>query len=475
MRGFKAWLLAPAVGLLVTILAIAIGLARSTDSGISKKVLEAILEHDYQQARSLLAPAVEAGREDARKLSGLLCVHYLTAQCRPQEAAALLVDTAEKGDPEAQYALALALIKQRPQQTDAALSWLEKAADGGHVVSLFILGKAGVAGDNPQAVKTGVKRLKEAADAGFAPAQFILAGAYESARGVERNPEKAVKWYRHAAESGHYMAQAHLAMMYELGQGVPANGKEALRWYLSAAESGLTFAQYGLGMLLMKGELVERDYYEGIHWLEKAAEAGHAGAQDALGRAYRDGVGVARSPEKALEWFIRSGEQGHVIAQHHAGLLFATNFYVRNDKAAADWFERAAKAGYGYSQIKIGDAYRFGEGRQKSLSLAQSWYGLATKNEDQEVAALARRRMHSAAADSLEVGLAMFGVGKSFPSAGEVFDAVIAGGIFEHVLYPNAAAPIDPDVQRAYDESERANREMIQRNTDMAITIMSNL
>jgi TPR repeat protein len=94
--------------------------------------------------------------------------------------------------------------------------------------------------------------------------------------------------------------------------------------------------------------VVEPDYYEGIHWLEQAAERGYAKAQDALGRAYFEGVGVRQDRAKALLWFRRAGEQGHLAAQNNAGLIYEHDFYLRNYELAAQWYEHAAKAGYGH-------------------------------------------------------------------------------------------------------------------------------
>jgi TPR repeat protein len=209
--------------------------------------------------------------------------------------------------------------------------------------------------------------------------------------------------------------------------------------------------------------------YDGVHWLEKAAKAGYAKAQDALGRAYHQGVGVRQDRKEALRWFRLAGEQGHPVAQTNAGVIYERDFYLCDYELAARWYERAAKAGYAPAMIHLGDLYQFGEGVPRSFTIAQSWYAVASKSDDPKIAGRARERMRAGMARSLELDVAVFCLGDRFPTPGQLFDAVIAAGIAEKVLYPDAGRAVDPDLQAAYDEIDRTNRAGQQRWNDLAM------
>jgi TPR repeat protein len=444
--------------LMVVVFVAACRSAQSQSSQLPQEVVIAIKNKDFRRAIELLEPAVKRGDAQARTLTGFLCVPELAGACQSHEAVSLLTPSAEKGNADAQYALAVALLSARPAQTEKALTWLEKAARAEHVLALFVLGQAEAASANPSVIKQGTLRVKRAAELGYAPAQFGLAVFHDGGTALNKSPEEAARWYRAAADQGHTVAQTRLGSLYERGLGVKTDIKLADRWYRAAAEAAYTEAQYSLGMMYMLGNVVQADYYEGTYWLEKAAEAGYAKAQDALGRAYFDGVGVRQDREKALLWFRRAGEQGHLAAQNNAGLIYEHDFYLQNYTLAAQWYQRAAAAGYEHAMINLGDLYRLGYGVPKSLSMAQSWYSMATKSKDPEMADRARKRMHAALSDSLDISMAAFGLGRRFPTPGELFDAIIGAGIVEIVLYPKAGRRADPDLQATIDEVDRINR-----------------
>ena len=77
--------------------------------------------------------------------------------------------------------------------------------------------------------------LKPAAAQGLAEAQFVLAFAYEAAKGTRRNTRSALKWYEAAADHGYGAAQTRLADLYEHGEIVERDYKEAYFWYAVAA------------------------------------------------------------------------------------------------------------------------------------------------------------------------------------------------------------------------------------------------
>ncbi len=63
-------------------------------------------------------------------------------------------------------------------------------------------------------------RLRIRAHLGGADSQILVGYAYETGKGVEKDPEKAVEWYRKAAAQGHPKAFGLLGEKYHLGVGV---------------------------------------------------------------------------------------------------------------------------------------------------------------------------------------------------------------------------------------------------------------
>lgn len=427
----------------------------------------------HREAMKLLEPVVAQGERDAEMMMGLLCETHANDSCSPERVIELLKPAAEAGNAAAQYGLALALKRSSPPDPQASASWLDRAAKGGNAQAQFLLGQRELASAADRTSKRGLAWLEKAAEQGLVSAMLSLATAYEAGRGATQDVRLAAQWYTKAAELGHAVAQTRLASMYEAGKGLPRDIGLAQKWYSAAAEPGYVQAQYALGRMHMAAEISEPDYYEGIYWLEKAAEAGFSKAQDALGRAHYQGFGVRRNPEEALQWFLRAAEQGLPVAQHNAAALYEKERLLMNLTRAVHWYKKAANSGFGPSMLHIGDMYRYGEGVPKSLTVAQSWYARAADHDDPAIAKRGRKAMHSAIGDSVGVGIATFGAGERFPTAGELFDAIISAGLATKVLYPNAGGPIDPSLQASFDEIDRQQRAAMQQFNDATITGLS--
>ena len=123
-----------------------------------------------------------------------------------ERAAVLFKRAAKKGDPRAQYSLAV----------------------------LYLRGE-GVDRNDEQAAKW----LRRAAKRGLAASQSLLGSLYSSGRGIDRNDAKAAEWYRAAADQGDRKGQIALAIMLHSGRGVARDDTEAYMWLLvSESNSG---------------------------------------------------------------------------------------------------------------------------------------------------------------------------------------------------------------------------------------------
>jgi len=152
---------------------------------------------------------------------------------------AQLLETAERGDAEAQYHLGFYyLYGMRPEDSTEendieGVKWLRKAAEQG--VGLTVLGLC-----------------------------------YNKGMGVPEDKEEAVRWYRKAAEQGEPNGIYLLAWSYFRGEGVPEDKTEGIRLYRIAAEQDDGGAQYELGECYYNGDGVPQDKTEAIKWYKKA-------------------------------------------------------------------------------------------------------------------------------------------------------------------------------------------------------------
>lgn len=131
------------------------------------------------------------------------------------------------------------------------------------------------------------------AEDGDAAAQFYLARLYDTGRGVDVDPDRALAWYRRAAVQGHRAAQFIVGLRTARGEGTPADPAEAARWYQRAAEQGYPAAQLQLGVAYASGDGVTADPVRALGWWMLAADQGNR-----LAQANRDAMAAQLSPEQ---------------------------------------------------------------------------------------------------------------------------------------------------------------------------------
>ncbi len=234
---------------------------------------------------------------------------------------------AQEGDPEAQYALGLALLRPIPphfgpvKEGAEAVTWLEKSEAQGKIEAAFLLGymyqfSVGVSKD----VGKALHWLTKAADAGHVPAMVTLAAIYKVGDGAVKNKIKARDYYAKAAEKGNNNARTALAAMYMEGDGVPRDGALALAWFRRAARDGHAPAMLGLGTLYARSDLGKQNGPKAAYWTHQAVVHGHAPAVRALGLLYRDGAGTLQPDAyKAYLWLRLSHELAVTASGKPAG------------------------------------------------------------------------------------------------------------------------------------------------------------
>jgi TPR repeat protein len=176
-----------------------------------------------------------------------------------------------------------------PQQA-SALTALQYAAEGGHPVAQWKLGRMyakgdGVARDDLRAYDYFSKIANaHAEDSPSAPQATIVANAFVALgryfvsgipnSQVKADPERAREMFAYAASYfGNAEAQYNLARMYLDGVGAPRDAKYGVRWLALSAQKGQHQAQALLGQMLFNGDRLQRQAARGLMWLTLAQDS----------------------------------------------------------------------------------------------------------------------------------------------------------------------------------------------------------
>jgi TPR repeat protein len=158
-----------------------------------------------------------------------------------------------------------------------AVFWFRKAAQQGHPVAQYYLGKIyeryykGVETDYAESLNWYLK----AGEQEYAPAELALGQKFSGRNyGFERNPSKAIYWFHRAAEHGNPEAETEVCKS-DLGEnGAPVSYPDALKWCSLAAEQWEPAGQAILGTMYEKGLGVARDLVQAYVWFYVASMRG---------------------------------------------------------------------------------------------------------------------------------------------------------------------------------------------------------
>lgn len=218
-----------------------------------------------------------------------------------------------------------------------------------------------------QNFEAGVDCLRQSAEMGNAWAQMYYGGALKKGIGVQQDIPAAVEWFRKSADQGCAVAFYELAVCYENGEGVERNLDEALVWYKKALEAGIEEAQsaiirvektkayesspeaQALALYQQAIELFDRQDrdVECAELLRQSAELGYVWAQLFYGRFLCKGIGTALDPVSAVEWFRKAAAQNSPAAFYELGVCYENGEGVeKNLDEAETWYRKAVDAGF---------------------------------------------------------------------------------------------------------------------------------
>ena len=250
----------------------------------------------------------------------------------PGRGQALLEEAARQGLTEAMYRLGEMHLKGTVGMADPMLaeSWLQRAAERGHMAALLMLVRLLASDPEPQ-LEAATAWCRRAADADVGEAQFL-------------------------------MGQFHLA-----GEGVLHDPKEAQRWFVRATKNGVMDAHERLGFIHATGLTGKIDHPAARTEFERAAQADHTGAMVQLGDMHRHGLGGAVNAGAATRWYEQAAARGSAEACLKLGTLHAEGLIVAQDHgAAARWYASGAERGSPEATFNLAHLYLQGKGVARS-------------------------------------------------------------------------------------------------------------
>lgn len=218
-----------------------------------------------------------------------------------------------------------------------------------------------------QKFEEGAEYMRQSAELGNAWAQMYYGGTLKKGVGVEQNMPAAVEWFRKSADQGCAVAFYELAVCYENGEGVERNLDESLAWYKKALDAKIEEAQsaiirvekakalesspeaQAIAMYQQAIELFDRQDkdVECAELLRQSAELGYVWAQLFYGRFLCKGIGTALDPVSAVAWFRKAGDQDCAAAFYELGVCYENGEGVeKNLDEAETWYRKAVDGGF---------------------------------------------------------------------------------------------------------------------------------
>ncbi|MEM1045711.1 MAG: tetratricopeptide repeat protein [Pseudomonadota bacterium] len=172
---------------------------------------------------------------------------------------------------------------------------------------------------------TALATFEKAAESGHPLAQWKLGRMYQEGDGVGANPAEAFRYFKMVAASGNdilpysetapfvahslvSIGEYYLTGLEEID--LPKDPAKALKIFRHAASLfGNADAQFNLGRMYFDGTAGRRDKHMAARWLKLAALKGHHKSQALLGRMMFLGDGIPQRPSEGLMWLTLAREQ----------------------------------------------------------------------------------------------------------------------------------------------------------------------
>ena len=185
----------------------------------------------------------------------------------------------------------------------------------------------------------------------------------------------AAQYYKRAAEYGHPGAQNNLGNLYKNGRGVDKNPQEAVRLFTLSAKQGSVFGMRNLASCYMDGIGVNADFDLAVDWLETAAEQKDNLACAMLAKAYDNWN--HKDEEKKIFWHKKAAEYGNADSMFALGEYYGKKGDNQDLSLASTYYDNAAKNGTPEMKLKVAKAFdmpSYGNEAALNLEKAKYWY-----------------------------------------------------------------------------------------------------
>jgi TPR repeat protein len=252
--------------------------------------------------------------------------HFVTKNFRSYEIA---LQSARDGDIDAAFYLS--------KCASAGFFWLLKAAESGHALAQFNIGKAYYYGDKAKA------------------------GSIYGKLNLERDIDKAMAWLQKSADVECLHAQAFLASI--------SLDKIKIE---ETAKKGNMYSRFNMGVLCLDTDIsqafnwfnqaFERPYLSRYSWLNKVVSKDrNMYAQYNMGVMCDNGLGVRTNKKKAFYYYLSSAEKGFYMAENNLGVMFAEGEISTsvNMTQARKWIKRALETDMSDSGIPLANWQKY--------------------------------------------------------------------------------------------------------------------
>jgi TPR repeat protein len=248
-------------------------------------------------ASTNLALAANAGDyapeniEKTNRRLGWICVIPATCPIKPE--VRQTIAKAIFNDRGAEYLLALTLLTGDglPQDRDAGILWMVRAAEAGDASAARDIAGRLRNGANIQVDETKIaEALKPQVDAGDVEAMRAMGPMYIGGRGVKQDLAMGLGLLKRAAEKGSSDAETDLAQLYLNGApGIQPSRPEAMKWLGVSAQHGNVGAMVSLGFMAISASINSRSIPDGYCWLMRAALLDDVRAHEKLSTVFAQG------------------------------------------------------------------------------------------------------------------------------------------------------------------------------------------
>lgn len=303
--------------------------------------------------------------------------------------AGLLLSTtlrASGGNITHEKAIEVAKSLAEQERFDEALIWYKKAAKGGSLEALYLIGIAEIKGigTNKNPIM-GLLKIQSSADQGLSVAQFTLGYLYQKGKLGAVDFDKANYWYQVAAKQGFALAEVALGSLYAQGLGVEKNLNIAESWYRKAYSQGSTQGGFNLAIILLEQANGRKELNRALKIFHRLAESDHTKSQLMLSKLYLSGRAPELEPSqaKAIFWIQKAAGAGSVSAQLKLGSIYLKGGLLpANGQLAVYWLKKAALQGETKAQLGLVSAFLKGEVIPRDLPKAYMWLNVASELGD---------------------------------------------------------------------------------------------